>query len=452
MSRAAERYDVVVAGGGPAGVAATLAAASLGARVLVVERDDRFGGNVAQAFVHTICGLFLPSAAQRAEHAHAGIPRAFAEALAGRGAAGEVEWAGAAGFLPIDPAGLRRLAEELVDGRADRRMRARLTAVRTGTTGAPIHSEAPGEAPGEDSGEPLRLDLESAAEGFEAIEAWTLVDATGDASAAAVAGAPVEAAAPDELQHASYIVRIDGVDLARLDRMERARTSAFAARAVRRGLLDDFGESIVLRPAVERGCVYLTMNLPKPDPARFDPLDAEQMGRLELRAVAATDELLRLLAAERPAFRDARLGARPLRVGVRETRRVRGLERLEVDAVVGGRRRDDEACVTTWPVEIWNDWRRMEFRAVDGAASIPLGCLVADHPSRRIAMAGRCASASHEALGAIRVVATAMAMGEAAGVASAMVAQRGGSLEDVTASAVRGAIASGATLRAFPRA
>ncbi|MFN2426359.1 MAG: FAD-dependent oxidoreductase [Candidatus Binatia bacterium] len=92
-------YDVAVIGGGPAGIAAAIAAANCGAHVLLVEGNERLGGNVTQAFVHTICGLFLPSAHNATIYAHEGIPRVFAETLEDRGLAGRVEWAGAAGLL-----------------------------------------------------------------------------------------------------------------------------------------------------------------------------------------------------------------------------------------------------------------------------------------------------------------------------------------------------------------
>jgi hypothetical protein len=98
-------------------------------------------------------------------------------------------------------------------------------------------------------------------------------------------------------------------------------------------------------------------------------------------------------------------------------------------------------------VETWDSHKRMSLRQVAGAASIPLGCLVARHPSQRFAMAGRCASASHEALGAIRVVGTAMAMGEAAGMAAALAARGTTDLAAVSAASVRDVVASGATLR-----
>ncbi len=423
-------YAVAVIGGGPAGIAAALAAASCGANVLLIERDARLGGNVSQALVHTICGLYLASANRDAVFAHQGLPRFFAETLMADCSAGEVGWAGDASFLPIDPQEFGNLAEHLC-GRSvsiDRWMDASLTGL------ALAHGD----------GGMCGIDVERSG-GLEAhASAWAVVDATGDATAAALAGVQTEYALPDELQHASYIFRIDGVDGAALDHLERARTSLAVARAARTGKVATTAASIVVR-AVSGESVFVTLNLPKPTGRPFDPLDAVAFGHLQDTAARDARQVLAFLLAERGPFRNARPGAWPARVGIRETRRVIGLERLEVADVLEGKRRDDEVCISTWPVELWHSHERVVFRHTAGPSSIPLGCLVADHPGRRLAMAGRCVSASHEALGAIRVIGTSMAMGEAAGVACALAATFRKDLSSIDAAEIRHAIASGAT-------
>src|SRR5207253_4026782 len=123
---------------------------------------------------------------------------------------------------------------------------------------------------------------------------------------------------------------------------------------------------------------FVTLNRPKPAGETFDPLDAEAFARMHESAARDAAEVLEYLVAEREPFRGACAGAWPARVGIRETRRIAGVERLEHDDVVSGRRRDDEVCVSTWPVEIWDSHERMTFRPVAGPSSIALGCLVAD--------------------------------------------------------------------------
>jgi hypothetical protein len=67
---------------------------------------------------------------------------------------------------------------------------------------------------------------------------------------------------------------------------------------------------------------------------------------------------------------------------------------------------------------------------------VPLGALVA-RSCGRLGMAGRCASASHEAMGALRVLGTALAMGEAIGTAAALAADAGTELRAIAPAAVR---------------
>jgi hypothetical protein len=397
--------------------------------VLLVEGRSQLGGNVAQALVHTICGLFLPSAHNVPIHVHEGLPRFFSEALLDRGDAGDVEWAGPAGYLPIDPAGFTSLAETLCDSlpNLERAMDTELEEI-----GLPFGNL-----------EPFALELAGGSALRRSVTAWTVVDATGDANAAELLGAPTEAAAPADLQHPSYIFRLDNVDTDSLDRMECARITTVAAREVRKGDLAESCASIVLRPSIRPRSIYVTMNLPKPDPYNYDPLDPKAFALMCEKAHADADELIRFLVRERPPFRGAKNGARPARIGIRETRRVKGLARLDADAVLEGRKRDDEVCVSTWPVELWSSHERMLFRHAAGYSSIPIGSLIADHPSRRLAMAGRCASASHEALGAIRVIGTSMAMGEAAGVMCSLAASASRDLASIDAARVRFTIKSG---------
>jgi hypothetical protein len=93
--------------------------------------------------------------------------------------------------------------------------------------------------------------------------------------------------------------------------------------------------------------------------------------------------------------------------------------------------------------------RRPRYEYAEKPCSIPLGALVScSHPM--LGMAGRCLSATHEALGALRVIGTALATGEAIGVATALAPDAGKRLDAVSAKKLRARVAAQAEAYAFP--
>jgi hypothetical protein len=415
-------FDVAVVGGGSAGVAAALSAARCGARTLLVERSEILGGNVGNAFVHTICGLYRPADEGEARHAHPGLPRQFAEGLRAAGAAGSAERAGRVYVLPIQPPGFAEFAAKLCARTPELEVRTRCEVVA-----AALATDSAGRQ---------AFSASSARDGETGFTASVLVDASGDASLGWLAGAEVAAAGPGELQLPSLIFRMSGVDSSGLSGFARLRLSVAVAGAVRSRDLPDGCESVLVRPGAAADEVYVTLNVPRPEGAAYAPLDPTQLAELEQRARASATRVADFLRRTRPDFARSRIDAWPRRIGVRETRRLVGEVVLSRSDVLTGRTQEGEVAVSTWPIELWHDHRRAHFEYPVGPCSIPLGALVS-HSHPRLGMAGRCLSATHEALGALRVVGTALATGEAVGIAAALAADSGSALGAVSAQQVR---------------
>jgi hypothetical protein len=424
---APSRYDVAVVGGGCAGVAAAISAAEGGARTLLVEASDVLGGNAAQAFVHTICGLYLPAGEGDAAHAHPGFPRRFALGLAARGGAGEPERAGKVFFLPTDPERLAAYAGEICDGAPG------LTVLRSTALAAASVTR--------DDGAPFELELRGAS-GADRVQAAYAIDASGDAALVAALGGALDESAPEALQSPSYIVRLAGVDTRALEPFARLRASHAIAGAARSGALARACESALVRPfgaPSAEGEAFLQINVPKLPGIPYAPLDAGYREALEAAGRAGAAAVFDFLRATRAEFALAKVAAWPRTIGVRETRRAIGDVVVTREDVLAGRRRDDEVAVSTWPIELWDDHKRARFAHPVGPASIPLGALVA-RGAARLGLAGRCASATHEAMGALRVLGTAMAMGEAIGTAASLASRAGVPLSDVAPAAIRRAV------------
>lgn len=411
----AQHFDVVVVGGGPAGLAAAWAATDQGARVVVLETAGETGGNITGAFVHTICGLYAPAETGSHAFVNPGLPARFATALQAVGAAGEAETVGKVRVVPTDPGRIRRVIEQWCAARPGLRVR----------LGVRIHEASLALADAR-----TNTFLGQDATGSFRITSDIVVDTTGDAALAQQAGASVEGHPDSERQLPSYIARLAGVPAADTAGYGRLRWTAALARAARKGALDPRAESALLRPVPGSKDAFLTLNL-----SRSLVLETPRE-RLAEEAGRTVDAVVAHLRANREGYSDCHVVASPRHEGRREGTRMRGRSRVAAEDVLAGTRSEDEVALSSWPIELWQDHRRATFRHIGAPCGIPLGALVsASHP--RLGTAGRCLSASHEALGALRVIGTALATGEAVGIASALAADRGIALAEVVPADVR---------------
>jgi len=389
--------DVLVAGGGSAGIAAAIAAARLGARTLLVERHGFLGGMAPAALVHSICGLYqLPSGDSGPVPANEGFAWEFATRLLAGGGASGPELMGRMYVLLQRPAAFARLADAMV-------RETPLLEVR-------LHTELIA------AGDAISLACRG---GAEEVRARVLVDATGDAALAVMRGAPCEMEDAAHLQRPAYIFALGGVEEAAADEEARLRLAQRIAHGVKCGALFGAALGAHLRASGQAGEVFVTIDLAGgPD---FNPLDPACLTRLEMDGRDVAEQLGGFLRAEIPGFSKSYIAAWPARMGVRESRRVIGRYRIEAEDIEHGAEFEDAVAFAAWPMELRETARGPRWRFPTGPrpCGIPLRALRAKDDDA-LFMAGRCLSCAHEAQASVRVIGTCMATGEAAGLAAAL--------------------------------
>ena len=384
------KVDVLVLGGGSAGLAAAVTAARAGARTLVIERQGMLGGMGTVSLVHTFCGLYLLDA-ERPEIANPGLCGEIADRTRARTGLEPVKM-GRCWVLPQHPVEFARLADELV---AESGARVR------------FHSEAVGLEPTAD-GWKLRVACRGM---LGEIEAGWLIDASGDAVAAALLGWADDRAAAEKLQRPAYVAGLHGLT----DEVDGLALAGRLVDGVRSGTLPKDALGLHFRGSGRPGEAFATLDLSGEEGGAYDPTSADCLSALEATGRAVISAAVGFLRDRQPGWENACVAHWPARAGVRESRRWRGRETLTGEAILAGERRDDEVVLATWPLELreTNRGPRLRYPAEGRPAGIPAGALL-PQGLERIAVAGRCLSCDHEAQASIRVMGTCFATGEAA--------------------------------------
>jgi hypothetical protein len=147
----------------------------------------------------------------------------------------------------------------------------------------------------------------------------------------------------------------------------------------------------------------------------FDPSDPQKIALMETEGRQISMCIMNFLKDEVEWFRSAFIAAFPARLGIRESRRIKGISELNEQDVLTGARFHDEVALSAWPIELRENANGPKFRFPEGNRScgIRIGCLLS-RDVKNLFVAGRCISSTHEAQAAVRVIGTCMATGEAA--------------------------------------
>ena len=397
-----EKFDILVVGGGTAGIAAAVSAARTGAKTLLIERRSALGGMASNALVHTLCGLYLlrDDETQPLAYANEGFPREFAESLIAAGGASAPVRMGKLDVLPHRPAALAAVADDIT-----RRIPNLTVHLHTDLTG--IESA---------SGQIQAARFHSRGRVFE-VEVKSLIDASGDAEAAALAGAEFECAPPDRLQRPAYIFGIGGADESALEGDARLKLAHLLSGAVTSGHLSTEALGVAFRYGMSQSEIWATLDL-QADP--YDPCSPECLTRVEACGRRVAFEMIRFLRSHAAGFENSRITCTPAQVGVRESRRVLGVGCLTEEDILQGRTGKEPVAFACWPLELRENAKgpRFRFPVENRPAGISLDCL-RSRTFENLFVAGRCISCTHEAQASIRVTGTCLATGEAAGKAAA---------------------------------
>jgi hypothetical protein len=362
-----DQTDVLVVGGGSAGVAAAIAARRTGAQVTLVERYNHFGGLWTGGLVLIVIGHMVKGPKQvcmgigeemmrRLENYEGGImnrgpgrnPTVDAEALK---------------FVMLDmiqEAGVKVFlhcwgVDAVMEGDAVR--------------GAVFESKS----------------------GRQAILAKNVIDATGDGDLFAAAGA--------EFEHRTYNIGL----VSRIGHLDKVDPAAAAQQRKPRGLGS---------PTPIPGVNWVNMLGPEKD-----GLDVAELTRLEMnhrRFIWETVQKMR----KTPGYEKVSLLETGPQLGVRITRALAGVKTLSLADVKNGTRCPDVVAVGGFTKPEGEEWH------------IPYGTLV-PRKVDNLLTAGRCMSAALKTADNIRLIPVCFATGHAAGVAAAVAAKDGCRPRDV---------------------
>lgn len=394
MRKVESEYDVIIAGGGAAGIGAALGAARSGAKVCLIEKYGFLGGAATHSLVLAYCGFFQQGS--EPIRAVAGAGDIVLNEMHNVGMDGRPYCSPTTGnwIILLEPEGIKLALDRVLKAHnVDVFLHNRVAAVTR--TGRDIESV-----------------IVAGMNGREKVIAEAFVDATGDANLSLLAGTSIQTGNENGfLNAASAPIRIGGIDpKLKINRQQIIdafkhynKSGAYPTSRTDGG--------IYTRMPGSGDLWWMMIDLPMKDLSSITFSHAERNMR------AAAHEYVNVLKTTVEGFADAYLVQTGPQIGIRESRHPKARYQLTGDDLMSGRLREDGVARAAWPAELHTQSGKPTYHPIGGKgyAHVPLDSLRSMEIDN-LYYAGRIIGADDLAFGSIRVMGTAFATGEAAGV------------------------------------
>ena len=388
--------EVIVCGGGPAGIAAAISAAREGAKTTLIEMHGCLGGVWTSGLLSNIID-------------YQDKPGVMKELVT------RLEKTDAQHSAKVYDAELMKwvLDQMCLEAGVEIRLHTRVTAAYKNSRNRLEHITT---------------------ESFSGREAWkakVFIDTTGNGSLAAQAGCHFDVGHPvsGKTQPMSLMAILTGLDENKIIETgfmkEKGRTNdrvkGFLYNEIKRaGMEASYSKPTLF--GIRPGLVAMMAN----HQYEVSAMDANQITQATIEARAELNQIVNSLRSLGGVWREVRLVATGPQIGIREGRRIQGLYTVTKEDLIKGAQFEDAVCKVNFPVDVHSLMRQdgggySNYNIKSKPYDIPLRSLIAKDVDG-LMMAGRCISGDFFAHASYRVTGNAVAMGEAAGKVAAQAA------------------------------
>jgi len=407
----AGEYDLVVCGGGPAGYMAAIAAAREGAKTAIVERYGFLGGMATTGYVTP-----LSEFGWKGDVVIGGIPWEMVLRLEKMGGA-YIEWPKCNVDFDIE---LYKLCIQrmVLEAGVDLYMHSTLVGCDM-------------------SGKTIKDVIIYNKNGFESLAAKRFIDATGDADLSYMAGVPMQPNPEKDFQPLSFCFILSGVDtdseLIKRYMYHNGKKGPSLFVPAREKLLElkdagelpDFGGPWI-NNVLHEGSVAVNVTR-----AAADSCDNRDFSGAECRLREDIFKFAKALKDNFPEFKDSYVSSTAPQAGIRESRRILGVHTVTAEEYVSAVKYEDSVSRGAHQIDMHSSKNSGQvLKALNQPAYLPYRALIAPEFPNLI-VAGRCVSADRESLASLRVMASCMGMGQAAGAAAAQSIRKNVAVQDI---------------------